>query len=275
MKKNVLATILSLSLPFLLIACADSNKEENLSNHSTIEEESNNDTNEKKNNEDIDTTDNKDQAKEENLSNKSTVEEESNIDANEEKYNDDIDTADNKNQAKEENLSNRPIIEEESNNDANEEKYNADINNTANKDEIKKDVNIYYYDVITDKIVYINKTITIKGKAVGTALVNALKESPNSDISPSIANEITLKSAKLDKENDTISLDFSANFISAQNLGSGAESKTLTAICNTFGDYYDINNVIITLEGKPYSSGHILMSEGEAFKVNLENTSKL
>ena len=204
MKKKVLATILSLSLPFLLIDCTDSNKEENLSNKPTIEEETTTTptTNDEKNNEDVDNANNKDEAKEE-------------------------------------------------------------------------DVNLYYYDVITDKIVYINKTITIKGKAVGTALVNALKESPNSDISPSIANEITLKSAKLDKGNDTISLDFSANFISAQNLGSGAESKTLTAICNTFGDYYDVNNVIITLEGKPYSSGHILMSEGEAFKVNLENTSKL
>lgn len=204
MKKKVLATILSLSLPFLLIACTDSNKEENLSNKPTIEEETTTTptTNDEKNNEDVDNANNKDESKEE-------------------------------------------------------------------------DVNLYYYDVITDKIVYINKTITIKGKAVGTALVNALKESPNSDISPSIANEITLKSAKLDKGNDTISLDFSANFISAQNLGSGAESKTLTAICNTFGDYYDVNNVIITLEGKPYSSGHILMSEGEAFKVNLENTSKL
>lgn len=204
MKKKVLATILSLSLPFLLMACTDSNKEENLSNKPTIEEESNNNTttNDEKNNEDIDNADNKDEAKEE-------------------------------------------------------------------------DVNLYYYDVITDKIIYINKTITIEGKAVGTALVNALKESPNSDISPSIADEITLKSAKLDKENDTISLDFSANFISAQNLGSGAESKTLTAICNTFGDYYDVNNVIITIEGNTYSSGHILMNDGEAFKVNLEDTSKL
>ncbi|MDU5111572.1 MAG: GerMN domain-containing protein [Clostridium sp.] len=204
MKKKVLATILSLSLPFLLMACTDSNKEENLSNKPTIEEESNNNT----------TT--------------------------------------------------------------NDEKNNEDIDNADNKDEVKEeDVKLYYYDVITDKIVYINKTISIEGKAVGTALVNALKESPNSDISPSIADEVTLKSAKLDKENDTISLDFSANFISAQNLGSGAESKTLTAICNTFGDYYDVNNVIITIEGNTYSSGHILMNEGEAFKVNLEDTSKL
>lgn len=210
MKKKVLATILSLSLPFLLMACTNSNKEENLSNKPTIAEESNNITNNEKNNEDID-------------------------------------------------------------NSANEDIYNSD-----NKDEAKKeDVKLYYYDVITDKIVYINKTITIEGNAVGTALVNALKESPNSDISPSIADEIALKSAKLDKENDTISLDFSANFISVQNLGSGAESKTLKAICNTFGDYYDVNNVIITIEGNTYSSGHILMNEGEAFKVNLEDASKL
>ena len=36
MKKKVLATILSLSLPFLLMACTDSNKEENLSNKQSL-----------------------------------------------------------------------------------------------------------------------------------------------------------------------------------------------------------------------------------------------
>lgn len=211
MKKKILVIILSLSLPFLLIACNDKKEEENLSNKPTTEEKSNNYSNEEKNN-----------------------------NYTEEKSND----------------------------------------STDNKDEIKDEVKdenakIYYYDIISDKIVYINKTITIKNKAVVTALVAALKESPNSDISPSIANDITLNSAKLDKDNDVISLDFSSNFITSQNLGSGAESKTLTAICNTFGAYYNVNNVIITLEGKPYSSGHILMKDGEAFKVNLEDTTEL
>ena len=204
MKKKIIATVLSLSLPFLLLACTSDNDKENLTNKPNIKDQTDNDTNEEINNEE---TNNKE---------------------------------------------------------------------TNKKDEvITEDANIYYYDVVTDRIVYINKTITIKDKAVGTALVNELKTSPGNDISPAIADEINLKSATLDKENDIITLDFSSNFVSAQNLGGGSESQTLSAICNTFGDYYDVNNVIITIEGKPYSSGHILMKEGEPFKVNLENITEL
>lgn len=59
------------------------------------------------------------------------------------------------------------------------------------------------------------------------------------------------------------------------NLGSGAETNTLKAICNTFGDYFNVSNVIINLDDKPYTSGHILMKDGDSFKVDTNNSIEL
>ena len=139
----------------------------------------------------------------------------------------------------------------------------------------EKNAKIYYYDVVSDKIVYINSIIEVEGDQSANALINELKKSPNTDIEPALSSDITLNSYTIDNENSIITLDFSSNFVSAQNLGAGAESSTLAAICNTFGSYFNVENVIITLDGQPYSSGHILMTEGETFKVDLNNAVEL
>lgn len=154
-------------------------------------------------------------------------------------------------------------------------KNNINNSNNESNEIVSDDARIYYYDVVIDKIVYINKTIEIKDKATATALINELKKSPNSDISPAISNDISLISAKVNDENDTITLNFSSNFVEAQNLGSGAETNTLKAICNTFGDYFNVSNVIINLDDKPYTSGHILMKDGDSFKVDTNNSIEL
>ncbi|EOR27468.1 MULTISPECIES: GerMN domain-containing protein [Clostridium] len=160
-------------------------------------------------------------------------------------------------------------------NNNDDSKNNINNSNNESSEIVSDDARIYYYDVVIDKIVYINKTIEIKDKATATALINELKKSPNSDISPAISNDISLISAKVNDENDTITLNFSSNFVEAQNLGSGAETNTLKAICNTFGDYFNVSNVIINLDDKPYTSGHILMKDGDSFKVDTNNSIEL
>ncbi|MCR1953122.1 GerMN domain-containing protein [Clostridium sp. DSM 100503] len=130
------------------------------------------------------------------------------------------------------------IIDEEDNINDNTQNDISNSNET-----ITDNANIYYYDVVTDKIVYISKTIEIKDKAVATALVKELKKAPSEEIAASLNSDISLNSAEVDSTNDIIKLDFSSNFVEAQNLGSGPESSTLTAICNTFGDYFNVTQV--------------------------------
>ena len=162
-------------------------------------------------------------------------------------------------------------------NDKKDNETDEKDNETVDKNDTEKQVNakIYYYDAVSDKIVYINKSINVTDDNVAKILVDELKKSPNAEISPSISNEITLNSSSLDKKNSTIAIDFSSNFVSAQELGGGSEYSILTAIVNTFGSYFNVENVLITLDGKPYSSGHILMNEREAFKVNLNDAIEL
>jgi hypothetical protein len=70
-------------------------------------------------------------------------------------------------------------------------------------------------------------------------------------------------------------VDFSKEFVTEMNAGSGYEGMILQCVTNTLGDYYGAGKVYITLEGKPYSSGHFQMKEGEAFTVHPKDEAKI
>ena len=149
-----------------------------------------------------------------------------------------------------------------------DEPNNPPSNNTESSIE-NIAVRLYFYNAQDDTLVYYDDTIEVTDKALTTALINALKNPSNPNATPLLPQNIDITSAKLDKENNLFTLDFPSDFVSKMGLGSGAESMTLKAIVNTIGYNFKVNNIIITLGGKPYSSGHILMEEGESFKVDL------
>jgi hypothetical protein len=62
--------------------------------------------------------------------------------------------------------------------------------------------------------------------------------------------------------------DFSKELIRDMNAGAGFEQLTLQSIANTLGDYYSAKEVYITVDQKPYESGHILLKGGETLKVS-------
>ncbi|MCB2293610.1 GerMN domain-containing protein [Clostridium algoriphilum] len=97
------------------------------------------------------------------------------------------------------------------------------------------------------------------------------KEVPNENVGRLISPNTTIKSLYLNKDN-IVYVDFSKEFTQEMNAGSGYESQILQCITNTLGDYYMVKKVYITVEGKPYSSGHILKNKGEAFIVDYKNT---
>lgn len=70
---------------------------------------------------------------------------------------------------------------------------------------------------------------------------------------------------------DVANIDFSEQFLSEMNSGSTQESGVLNSVANTVGDYFQVQKVIITMDGAPYSSGHILMKEGEVFHTTYQN----
>lgn len=141
---------------------------------------------------------------------------------------------------------------------------------------ITTSVRIYYYDAKNDKILY--KDFTKKGEGttiINSTIMNELTKSPKSGINAALPNGVKIKSIKTVSGKDEVIVDLPQSFVKNMNAGSGVEANILQCIVNTVGYNYKVNSVIITLDGKPYESGHISMKAGESFKVNYSNCNKL
>lgn len=150
------------------------------------------------------------------------------------------------------------------------EGFEETTNNIGEKKVISnKDVRFYFYNAVIDKIEYFSKNIPVTDGALVTAIVDTYKENSISEYS-SLSKEALIKSAKLDKSKDLLTVNFGSVFLNSS-IGSGIESDTIKSFVNTLGYAFGVSNVYITVDGKPYSSGHILMEEGVPFKVSYDN----
>jgi Sporulation and spore germination len=113
---------------------------------------------------------------------------------------------------------------------------------------------------------FVDKTTTLKtGENINEFLASEFQEGEIMSANTKI-NELWFKPGS-----DVANIDFSEQFVTEMNAGTTKESGVLMSVANTVGNYFQVQKVIITVEGEPYSSGHILMKEGEAFKTNYQN----
>lgn len=134
-----------------------------------------------------------------------------------------------------------------------------------------QNVNVYFPSLEEDTYYYITKEISFKtNDDAKDAIEKMVKD--NKDQAPVVSTNTKLNNLYLNEEEDMVYVDFSKEFVSEMNAGSGFEAMVLQSITNTLGNYYGVDKVYITLDGKPYESGHILMKEKEPFTVNLEKT---
>ena len=117
-----------------------------------------------------------------------------------------------------------------------------------------------------------NKELSFKTNDITKeAFEKHFKEAPNSNLGTLMSPNAKINSLYLNEDN-MVYVDFSKEFTKEMNAGSGYESQILQCIANTLGDYYAVQKVYITVEGQPYSSGHIEMKKGESFNVDYKNT---
>ncbi|MBU3112474.1 GerMN domain-containing protein [Clostridium lacusfryxellense] len=138
-----------------------------------------------------------------------------------------------------------------------------------------QDVNFYYPNVDEDKLYFVNKKLSFNTNDITKIVIEkAFKELPKGNFGKVLSPNTKIKSLYLNKDN-IVYVDFTKELTSEMNAGSGYESMILQSITNTLGTYYGVNKVYITIEGSPYSSGHILMKKGEYFTVNTKNSIEL
>lgn len=74
-----------------------------------------------------------------------------------------------------------------------------------------------------------------------------------------------------DKEENSVHIDLSKDFVTEMNAGAGFEGMILRSIANTLGTYYGVQNIYLTIDGGSYESGHILLEEDEPLTVDYSN----
>jgi spore germination protein GerM len=133
-----------------------------------------------------------------------------------------------------------------------------------------QEISIFYPD--SDEKIYVEPlTLTFRtGDDTRLILEEALhQEAAKESYLPLASSNTSINELYLDKDN-IVHVDFSTDLVKDMNAGAGYETLILQSITNTLGSYYGVDQVIITMDGKPYESGHILMKEGETLKVDMD-----
>lgn len=129
-----------------------------------------------------------------------------------------------------------------------------------------------YYDIGT---VYLGKKIDFySNQSVEKVFEDIFKNPPTNELLPVISIRTIINSIYLDRSSWVVKVDFSKELIEDFNGGSSLEGEVLKSIVNTLGKFYDTESVYITVEGRPYKSGHYELREEEGFKVDTEGLEK-
>lgn len=130
-----------------------------------------------------------------------------------------------------------------------------------------------YYPLHSDiELVYLKDKLEFYTNANIEKLLEEMLKNPASEnlISP-IPEAALINWIKLDRSSWTLAVDFSKELLSDMNVGSSMETVILDSIVNTLGRFYDVEKVYISLEGRPYESGHYALNENEFFTVDIKD----
>ena len=142
---------------------------------------------------------------------------------------------------------------------------------SSSKKEVDQEIRLYVYDAISGESMYTMKNITIVDGALVSAIINALKDDSSNNFT-ALNPEIQVKSAKLEKDKDLLTVDFGEKFLNNMDLGGGVEMGMLQSVVNSLGYNFGVSNVCITVNGEGYSSGHVSHKADEPFKVDYSNS---
>lgn len=102
------------------------------------------------------------------------------------------------------------------------------------------------------------------------ALAEILRgQAPDTETDQVIAESTEINFMYL-RQDGVVHADFSVD-LADMNAGSGVEAMILQGIVNTIGGYYNVEEVLLTLDNEPYESGHIALEEGETWSVDYSN----
>lgn len=132
-------------------------------------------------------------------------------------------------------------------------------------------VNFYYPDFHNEKIVFVEEEIPFKtNDDIKQLLAEKLKQSPGEGINPVLGENVKINDILYKPDDSSVTVDFSEELVTEMNAGIFLEGQILTSIANTFGSYFNVNDVFIRKAGKTYESGHVYLEEDEPLNPRIE-----
>lgn len=146
-----------------------------------------------------------------------------------------------------------------------ENEISSSLKEIAEEVALTQTIQFYYPDVDTETYTVIAKELSFNtNDNTGQVLAKAYKQAPGGTLGAVLSENTKVNTLTLNQEGKIL-IDLSSEFRTETNAGSGYESMILQSIANTFGAYYNnAKEVILTVDGKPYSSGHYEFQEGES-----------
>ena len=132
---------------------------------------------------------------------------------------------------------------------------------------------VLYYPNKDGKIERKEKTVTLNtNESILYPMIRELKTKPkDGSHGVVLTSNVKVNSLILDQNENIIQIDVSKEFISEMNLGAGFESLTIDSFVNSLLDNYGMEEVLLTVEGEPIRTGHILLEVGETLKKNTQD----
>lgn len=155
---------------------------------------------------------------------------------------------------------------------------NEEVSSTIEKIEdkvyLKQSINFYYPKTASQKLYFVRREINFKTNDITKKLLEEtykgiIREQSGKDYGAGVKTN----SLYLNKDN-RVYIDFNSALITEIDkaaLSAPYEKLVLQSIANTVGGYYNVKNVIITVENKPYKSKNLTYGRGEPVKAELEN----
>lgn len=139
----------------------------------------------------------------------------------------------------------------------------------VDKEPIRTSIRFYYPQISDMNTVYLDKEIEIETNTdIIRILESNMKNPKHEELLPCISKNTSINSIELDREKKIAKVDFTSEIINDMNSDNSMEVEKLKSVVNTIGNYYNVEGVYISVDGKPYNSDYFTLNEDEYFSVD-------
>lgn len=137
-----------------------------------------------------------------------------------------------------------------------------------------QNLKLYYPETMKNDIRIVStkiKTVLKTNEDIKDIFQKYFQNPLKNNLASLISKNTKINDLYLNTEENKVYVDFSKEFIDEMNAGSSKELSIIRSITNSLGNYYNVDKVYISIDGDPYSSGHMSLDKNESFSVDYDD----